>query len=78
MNWDLTKKKAPPAQRKIFIEMSGEEEALVNILSERGETGIDELCLSSGFSMSTISAALLNLEFEGIVKSLPGKLYDLR
>ena len=78
MNWDMKERRQQPHQRKIYIEMTGEEEALVNLLTEKGETGIDELCQGSGFSMSKVSSALLNLEFEGIVKSLPGKVYDLQ
>ena len=64
-------------QRKIFLEMTREEEILVALLSEKGELPIDELMLQSGLSMSKCSVALLNLEFEDIVISLPGKSYKL-
>ncbi len=77
LGWDVREKPRVSPQRKIFIEMTPLEEKLVNYLSEKGETGIDELCLNTEIPMSKVSAALLNLEFEGVVQSLPGKVYLL-
>jgi DNA processing protein len=77
MGWDIKESGKTFQQRKLFIELTPEEERVVNILSEKGETGIDDLTFTSQLTMSKCSAALLNLEFEGIVKSLPGKIYSL-
>ena len=38
---------------------------------------IDEIIGKSNLNASKAAAALLNLEFEGILKSLPGKVYVL-
>ena len=77
MGWDTQKQGKKSDQRKLFIEMTPEEEIVVGILNEQGETGIDELTFRTQLSMSKCSAALLNLEFEGVIKSLPGKIYSL-
>lgn len=77
LGWEVKERKPGPIQRKIFIEMTPEEKILVDILSVNEKIGIDELCLQAALRMSVVSAALLNLEFEGIVKSLPGKVYSL-
>jgi DNA processing protein len=77
MGWDTQKPGLTSPQRKLFIEMTPEEESVVKILNDEGESGIDELTIKSGLSISKCSAALLNLEFEGVVKSLPGKMYSL-
>jgi DNA processing protein len=77
MGWEAKKPGNNLRQRKLFIEMTPEEEIIVNILNEKGETGIDDLTFHSRLSMSKCSAALLNLEFEGIIRSLPGKIYTL-
>jgi len=62
-------------QRKIFQELTPDEEKIINMLQERGQLGIDEIMTGAGLAMSCVSAALLNLEFEGMVKCLPGKVY---
>jgi DNA processing protein len=38
---------------------------------------IDEINFKSGLSSSAIAAAILNLELQHIVSSLPGKMYQL-
>jgi len=64
-------------QRRLFIEMTPEEEKIVQSLGENGRQGIDEISLQTEISMNKVSAALLNLEFEGVVRCWPGKVYSL-
>ncbi|MEI7895915.1 MAG: DNA-processing protein DprA [bacterium] len=77
MGWKTAKGPVPPPQQKIFIEMTVEEEKIVALLREYGQLGIDEICIRANNPMSRVSASLLNLEFEGVVKCLPGKVYLL-
>jgi DNA processing protein len=77
LGWEIREKKTDPVQRKIFVEMTPEEEILVKILNGCHSMGIDELAIAAGLRMSIVSAALLNLEFEGVVRSHPGKVYSL-
>jgi DNA processing protein len=77
MGWEEEGKKPDGFQKKIFLEMTGDEKILVDYLNNNGPSGIDDICIQCRLSMSTTSAALLNLEFEGIVKSMPGKIYSL-
>jgi len=74
MQWDLVDRKAPK-QRKLLIEFSPEEEKVVNVIKNSKEVSIDYIVSQSGLSNSKVASALLNLEFEGVVKSLPGKMY---
>jgi len=77
MGWKESDALKRPAQRKIFIEMTPDEEKIVGFLQESGPIVIDEISIGSGISMSKVSASLLNLEFEGVVKCMPGKVYSL-
>ena len=52
-------------------------QTLKDILAEKGQTNIDALCINSKMSMSKVAGTLLNLEFAGVVSSLPGKIYKL-
>lgn len=74
MLWESITEKTSK-QQKLFVELSAEEELIVNILRENEETSIDYIVLESKFSSSKIASILLNLEFEGVIKSLPGKMY---
>ncbi len=77
LGWEQTKKSNAPQQKQLFIELSNEEETLVNALKEKESVGIDDLCFIAKLPMSKVSALLLTLEFSGIVRSLPGKAYRL-
>ncbi len=74
MQWESNTDKSPK-QQKLFKELSPEEELIVNILKENNETSVDYIVLKSKLSPSNIAAILLNLEFDGVIKSLPGKMY---
>lgn len=77
LSWDVEKEKKKQHQRELFIELTNDEEKIVKVIKESEEIGIDSLCLKSTMPMSSVSAILLNLEFKGVVKSLPGKQYKL-
>lgn len=62
-------------QRQLFIDFSPEEKIILDLLSEKETTHIDELNLKSNLSSGAIAAAILNLELQNVVSSLPGKLY---
>lgn len=74
MQWDDGGKPGPK-QVELFREMTPEEEIVMGILREHEEASIDYLVLGSKLSNSRIAAVLLDLEFDGLVKCLPGKMY---
>lgn len=77
MGWDNEPAKKTPIQQKLFLNLEPDEESIVSILQKHGECSIDRLCIESGISTGKVASGLLNLEFEGIIKSLPGKIYKL-
>ena len=77
MNWRPAIKPALKKQRELFIELTVDEKAMVDILQQQVQVQIDELYFKSGLSSSAVAAALLMLEMQGIVASLPGKVYKL-
>jgi DNA processing protein len=76
MGWEKKKIKRPP-QRELFIELSKEEKTITDILKEKDAVHIDELYIKSALSSSTVAAAILNLELQNVIASLPGKMYRL-
>jgi DNA processing protein len=55
----------------------GEEAIILKHLMEKGESEIDLISYSTEIPLGLLSSKLLALEFEGILKSLPGKKYKL-
>jgi DNA processing protein len=77
MSWDQKEKKQKNKQRELFIELTPEERIIVDILQQQENTQIDQLYLKSGLSSSAVAQALLMLEMQNAVISLPGKIYKL-
>ncbi len=76
MNWKEAPKKIKQ-QRELFIELTPDEKIITDILKERENIQIDELYFKSGLSSSAVAQALLMLEMQGVVASLPGKVFKL-
>jgi DNA processing protein len=76
MGWEEKKQKVKK-QKEIFIELSEDEKIIIKMLNEKESVHIDEINLRSGLSSSAIAAAILNLELQNVVNSLPGKMYML-
>jgi len=77
MGWDENKTKVGVVQKSIFPTLSPDEEIIYKILETNKESSIDFIVNHAEMSSSKVSAALLNMEFENIVKALPGRMYKL-
>ncbi len=76
MNWS-SNRSAAIVQKTLFPELSPLEALVVDMLRERGQVHIEQLHTVCNDTSSAIAAAILKLELEGIIKSLPGKIYRL-
>lgn len=79
MNWDIEvkRKTIDGVQRSLFDDLTTDEERVVNVL-QQGETfHIDEISSRTALPIYQLSSLLLDLEFKGVVKPLPGSSYKL-
>lgn len=79
MHWQLDNdaQEALSRQGKLFEELTESQKQIIDLLSENDETQIDVLIRKSQLPSTSLSSMLLELEFKGLVKSLPGKCYAL-
>ena len=76
MRWEeLDAKKV--VQQQLFIELEEDESRMMTIIRDAREITIDVLTYKMAMTPSSVSSLLLNLEFKGLVRSLPGKKYTL-
>jgi DNA processing protein len=76
LNWD-EKKQKKPIQQQLFLDLSPEEETIVTLLKENGDLEIDTLLHYTNMIPSKAASILLKMEFDGILRCLPGKVYRL-
>jgi len=74
MSWDR-KTKQQSYQGDLFTEMDENERKIYGLIVDLGEKDIDTLAFESKSTPGELAAILLNLEFKGAIRSLPGKKY---
>ena len=81
LNWDQSGNQAPKdASSKqeplpLPVDITEEESQIVALLRQSADVHIDDLSWKSQIPMGRLASLLLNLEFRGFVRSLPGKKY---
>ncbi len=64
-------------QAQLFANLSPQEESIVDALQEKKDLNMDSLGFLTKLSISEIASNLLQLEFKGIIRPLPGRRYTL-
>lgn len=77
MNWNQPEKKKTTNQIPLLLKLSPEEQTIVNAFDNKHQLHVDEICYATNFPISKTSGHLLQLEFSNVIKSLPGKIYQL-
>lgn len=78
MGWlEADKKPAKSKQIPLQLNLSDEEKRIMVVLASKRAVHMDEICQTTQMPISSVSAVLLQLEFSNLVKSKPGKLFEL-
>ena len=79
MNWEKTDSfSIPIVQTALFQDLSEEEQEIISTLRHHPEgVQVNEMALKLVKPISKISSLLLELEFKGLVKCLPGGMYRI-
>lgn len=77
--WDADSQTAKPVsvQRSLFLDLSADEQQVVDLLTERGELHINTLVVETGLPVHRMNALLFELEMKGVVRVLVGGVYRL-
>lgn len=76
LGWDDKELKAVPVQTRLPLALDPDSQDIVKELAGR-PLEIDELSAVTGIAQSRLVVSLLTLEMQGIIISLPGKIYKL-
>lgn len=75
LNWDI-ENKSKPVQKQLFVELEVEEQKIYDFLLKNGKELLDVIALQCDFPIYKISGMLLNMELKGVIRPLPGKLFE--
>ena len=76
LNWELENKKTKTIQKQLFVSLENEEQKVYDYLVQKGKELMDIIALECEFPIYQLSSILLNMELKGVVRPLPGKLFE--
>ncbi|MEA9413612.1 DNA-processing protein DprA [Flavobacterium sp. PL02] len=75
LNWDV-ENKSKSVQKQLFVELEPDEQKIYDYLLKTGKDLMDTIALKCNFPIYKISGLLLNMELKGVIRPLPGKLFE--
>jgi DNA processing protein len=76
MNWEVSNVQNNSVQTTLFEDLTNEEQEIITLLRQDLEgINVNEMTIRLNKPYSHLSSQLLEMEFKGIVKSLPGGVY---
>ena len=77
LNWELEEAKQPTVQKQLFVELEEEEKQIYNYLKGHDKQMLDVIALDCNMPIYKLASILLNMELKGVVRPLPGKLFEV-
>ena len=76
LNWELESKPTKSVQKQLFVTLDNDEQLIYDYLQKNGKQLLDIIALECSFPIFRISSTLLNMELKGVIRPLPGKLFE--
>lgn len=77
LGWELEEKQKPTVQKQLFVELEPDEKIIYNYLKENDKQILDVIALNCNMPTYKLAGLLLNMELKGVVRPLPGKLFEV-
>ena len=77
LNWEINHDANKAIQKQLFVTLTDEEQIIYNYLQKAGKEMMDLIALACDFPIYRISSILLNMELKGVVRPLPGKMFEV-
>jgi DNA processing protein len=76
LNWELEDKKTKPVQKQLFVILEPDEQKVYDFLQKNGKELMDIIALECEMPVFRLSSLLLTMELKGVIRPLPGKLFE--
>lgn len=76
LDWDLEEPRDKAIQKQLFVDLDDTEQAIYSYLQQNGKQLLDTVALSCSIPIFKASSTLLAMEMKGVIRPLPGKLFE--
>ena len=77
LGWELENNAQKPQQTQLFVELTDEEKIIFNYLKTKDKEVLDTIALACNMPTFKIATLLLGMELKGLIRPLPGKLFQV-
>lgn len=77
LSWELEDDKKPAIQKQLFVELDATEKVIYNYLKENEKQQLDVIAINCNMPIFKVASVLLNMELKGVIRPLPGKLFEV-
>ena len=77
LNWQLDTNEKPTVQKQLFVELDDNEKIIYNYLKHKDKELLDVIAVDCDIPSYKIAGLLLNMELKGVIRPLPGKLFEV-
>ena len=80
LNWEIIGKKdgkEKAIQKQLFVTLTEDEQKIYDYLLEKNNESIDNISLDCEIPVFKSSSILLNMELKGVIRPLPGKIFEI-
>ncbi|MCA0152333.1 DNA-processing protein DprA [Winogradskyella vincentii] len=77
LNWQLDTNEKPTVQKQLFVELDDNEKIIYNYLKDKDKELLDVIAVDCDIPSYKIAGLLLNMELKGVIRPLPGKLFEV-
>ena len=77
LNWQLEDTKKPVVQKQLFVELTDDEKLVYNFLKDKDKELLDLIAIECKLPTYKLAGILVTMELKGVLRPLPGKLFEL-
>ncbi len=76
LNWTPEPEKKRAVQKRLFVELRESEKTIYQFLLQDGKQQLDTIAVNCDIPIFKVSSTLLEMEMKGVVRCLPGKVFE--
>ncbi len=76
LDWEIESTETKSIQKQLFVELNETEKSIYTYLQREGKQMLDSVALECQLPVFKVSSTLLNMEMKGLIRPLPGKLFE--
>ena len=77
LNWNVERQKSKPIQKQLFVDLTTEETIVFKYLREKNKELLDVIAIDCKIPTYKLAGLLITMELKGVIRPLPGKLFEI-